>query len=164
MTARRLMVWLLLTAAPLGAWAEVINGQVGDVRLYRMQRGMLYEYEVRSYQFTPGINFVLPSGRTAQTAREAVQRPWHDGRGMVRATVTKFHAPETGTYRLQVFSWDDRRLGLAYSMSDSLIGAEEPEPRPQPQPAPRSDCRPGSCFDPTVGGCVPDNVPNYCGF
>lgn len=151
-------VLVMLLAAT--AQAEVINGYLGDTRQYVMRQGALYEYDVRSYTFTPGLYFHTPSGQLLNSAPEAVQRPWHDGRGMVYSSVTKFEAPETGTYQVQVFSWDNQAPGQPYSMNDSLIGDDPPEPVP---PAPRSSCPSGSCFDPTVGGCVPDNVPNYCG-
>ena len=164
MNRRSISIVLFALVVSAGVQADVINGQLGDVRQYRMQQGALYEYEVRSYQFTPGINFVSPSGQPSHSSEEAVRRPWHDGRGIVHSTATRFRATETGTYQLQVFSWDAQGPRLFYSMSDSLIGADTPEPPPPAPPAPSPNCPAHSCFDPTVGSCVPDNVPNYCGF
>ncbi len=50
---------------------------------------------------------------------------------MVNSTVTKFNAPETGGYDIRVEAWDSNSSGQSYfmSVSDSLIGSDEPPPK-----------------------------------
>ena len=151
---------LAMLASPALA-QQPVSGSLGQSHPSSLSQGQLYEYYVLSYEFTPGFYFTSPSGALSYTWRDAIIEPYFDGTATVYGTRTKFIAYESGTYTIDVYSWDRQQPGQPYSIILNFLGEAVNPPAKPPAPRRKPPVRDGVVQPPALSCGDNSGIPNY---